>query len=708
MSSSEKGLRETSSITVQTVLGYVREQGGDELVDQVHAASGLPYTREELNDPKLWVSYDERIRLFEAAAERLGGPQALYEIGRSSTRQNVAPSVVLALRHLGSPAKVYKLLPRMVAKYSTTSTMTLVDCSDRHATFHFRLHEGYVHSRLDCLYAQGLLASTPEGFDLPTARITHLECESDGADACIYHVTWARYSRWSRRRRNASATAELELMALERQLSDLRNAAADLVGGDGLDAVLQRVVQRAATAVLARGYVLAVRDRNGLPLVHAHGIGLEETAAVAERLLADGDLGPAAVVVDIASAQRTYGRLAALHGEGQEGVGKDFEALQGYARHAAAALDMMTALEDSRRDAERARALLHLSQQLTEASSPSDIAELIAASLPTIVNCDNADVWLWDDSSGLLTAEATAGTIGPGGAVRGAVLDPAQTPELAALLADPQPHVLQPEHLGGSIGRLLDELGLEYSIIVPLMDGDRFLGIATANWVRTPNTAAHHDELLERLRGAGHQAASALRNARLTEQIRRQAEVDDLTGLPNRRVFLRGLERALGRAEASEPQPVAVLFCDLDGFKAVNDGHGHAAGDELLRQVSARLGRAVADQGQLVRLAGDEFAVLMPLADRTTAEQVGTRIVTALQAGFDISGAIVEVTVSVGVALDDGIGDGDRLLRRADAAMYLAKQSGRNQVVVATPAATELAAAVPLAREASTSGQVAR
>jgi diguanylate cyclase (GGDEF)-like protein len=150
-----------------------------------------------------------------------------------------------------------------------------------------------------------------------------------------------------------------------------------------------------------------------------------------------------------------------------------------------------------------------------------------------------------------------------------------------------------------------------------------------------------------------------------------------------------------------------VLFCDLDGFKAVNDGHGHAVGDELLRQVSTRLGLAVAEHGQLARLAGDEFAVLMPATDLATAELVATRMVTTLQAGFDIGGTVVEVTASIGVALDDGIGDGDRLLRRADSAMYLAKQSGRNQLVVAPPA-TEPSAAVPLARQAPTGMPVAR
>jgi diguanylate cyclase (GGDEF)-like protein len=259
--------------------------------------------------------------------------------------------------------------------------------------------------------------------------------------------------------------------------------------------------------------------------------------------------------------------------------------------------------------------------------------------------------------------------------------------------------VLRPEQVGGRLGRLLSDLGLEYSIIVPLMDGDRFLGIATANWRRVPQDAAEHTELLERLRGAGHQAASALRSARLTEQIRRQAELDDLTGLPNRRVFLRGLELALGRAELAAAQPVGVLYCDLDGFKAVNDGHGHAAGDELLRQVAARLGLAVTDAGQLARLAGDEFAVLLPSTDRSSAEQVASRVVSALQTGFDVGGVVVDVTVSVGVAVDDGVGDGDRLLRRADAAMYAAKEGGRNRVCWASEGSATVAP-VPQARRA--------
>ena len=175
-------LRETSSVTTRTVLGYLRLQGGDEAVEAVLAAAQLPDTLAELENPNHWVSYDSRIRLFQVVTDHLGA-SAMYEIGRSSMRQNVAPSVHLALRHLGSPRKIYRVLPRLVAKYSTTSTMRLLESGSSHATFSFRLHDGYVHSRLDCQYAQGLIAVIPEAFGLPAARIRHPEGERPGGGA---------------------------------------------------------------------------------------------------------------------------------------------------------------------------------------------------------------------------------------------------------------------------------------------------------------------------------------------------------------------------------------------------------------------------------------------------------------------------------------------------------------------------------------------
>ena len=150
---------------------------------------------------------------------------------------------------------------------------------------------------------------------------------------------------------------------------------------------------------------------------------------------------------------------------------------------------------------------------------------------------------------------------------------------------------------------------------------------------------------------------------------------DGLTSLPNRRFFRERLDHALSQVAPQRPA-IAVLYLDLDGFKPINDAHGHATGDELLKIVAARLARAVRAGDMVGRLGGDEFACL--LADSLNREQLtqlANKLVDAVSAPLQVGPLKLTVRPSIGIAIcpTDGI-TAEALLNSADAAMYRAKR----------------------------------
>jgi diguanylate cyclase (GGDEF)-like protein/PAS domain S-box-containing protein len=163
------------------------------------------------------------------------------------------------------------------------------------------------------------------------------------------------------------------------------------------------------------------------------------------------------------------------------------------------------------------------------------------------------------------------------------------------------------------------------------------------------------------------------------EKIRRQANYDSLTGLPNRTLFLDRLNQSLAMM-AREERKLGLMFIDLDGFKLVNDTLGHDIGDLLLQEAAIRLGACIRSGDTIARLGGDEFTVIMPdLLDARNAPMVAQRIIDSLAKPFLLEGQEAFVTGSIGITIypDDG-SDSMDLLRNADAAMYLAKDRGKN------------------------------
>jgi len=162
-------------------------------------------------------------------------------------------------------------------------------------------------------------------------------------------------------------------------------------------------------------------------------------------------------------------------------------------------------------------------------------------------------------------------------------------------------------------------------------------------------------------------------------RIWRQANYDGLTGLPNRSLFLDRLAQAVQQGRR-DGRHFAVMFLDLDGFKAVNDTLGHAAGDQLLQEAAKRLEQSVRASDTLARFGGDEFVVILPaIQGREDPARVAGKILEQLARPFDLEGRPAEVRGSVGIALFPGDAeDGAALLQCADQAMYEVKRQGKN------------------------------
>jgi diguanylate cyclase (GGDEF)-like protein len=159
---------------------------------------------------------------------------------------------------------------------------------------------------------------------------------------------------------------------------------------------------------------------------------------------------------------------------------------------------------------------------------------------------------------------------------------------------------------------------------------------------------------------------------------------DPLTGVPNRRLLEDRLQHALASSHR-RGGTVAVLFCDVDNFKCVNDTHGHRVGDTVLQTVARRLETILRENDTVARAGGDEFVVVLgDLGDPTEATRIAERARLALGEPISIDGAELRITASLGVALNIEAGDTvETLLRRSDDAMYLAKERGRNQIAFA-------------------------
>ncbi|MCU1395798.1 MAG: diguanylate cyclase/phosphodiesterase with sensor(s) [Ilumatobacteraceae bacterium] len=636
------------------------------------ALAGETRPLEVLTNDAGWSSYHEFRRFLEAAAVLLGGVERLRDVGtHAALAAGSMPEATGALQDLGSPEALFELVgagQNSILPVLETATEQ-IDTNDW--AIRSRLKDGLEPFPELCAFIVGLDMLLPALFGFAGVTTEEETCVCNGDDWCTVRVRWPETDATSRQ----LAVLETKVQLSELRLEAFQRILGELVSADDLSTMLSRVVESAAHAVRASGFVLALEPLSWSGR-HVYGKGITDdeaiTIACEVLLLDDPDEWTGGIAVDIASTRQNYGRLVALDSTGSL-MPHERNLLEAYARIVATAMDSATALEEARRQARTAHTLLNLSTALAQIATTDEMAAKIAQAIPIVVDCDRALVVLLDTAAGEARVVASQG------------FGPSVTGARVPMLGD------------GLFGRLrfydvrdareplrtfMRQTGMSAMVSVPVMVDDVTVGSLVAAVTDRPERLAPSIELEERLRGLAGQGSTALRNAALVEQISHQAMHDSLTGLPNRTLILDRAEQMLARSQRGHT-PCAALYIDIDGFKDVNDMFGHAAGDELLCAVATRLTSSTRASDTVGRLGGDEFVVLTE-GDSLDAgpECVAERLLSVLREPYRLSDVAhpVQVTASIGIA-EGHRGSASDLLRDADLALYRGKADGKNRYV---------------------------
>jgi diguanylate cyclase (GGDEF)-like protein len=380
------------------------------------------------------------------------------------------------------------------------------------------------------------------------------------------------------------------------------------------------------------------------------------------------------------------GRILGIFSVGEPVNGRrpnveEIEVLVALAEHAAIAIEAAQQAERTARHRAGLEQLLEVSSTLTAAESTDVILQQVCSGIQAALGFQKVSLHLRDADAGLLRSRAAAGwapdepvvseplafeamkrLFDPEFEIAGCFLVPSEE-------ARSRVEVEQVKYRSQNNGRGPFAWNHHW-LAVPLYDrGGEVIGVI---WADEPDDRLLPPaDRLQALRVFANQATSALLAAQQFEQMRFLADHDPLTDLLNRRSFVRELESEVARAKRYA-HPLAVLVLDFDGLKALNDKHGHAAGDEALQRVAVTLRRVLRGSDHAFRIGGDEFAVLLPEATVTDARAVAERISEELR-----SLPVAEtwtLSMSFGVSMHDGGDDPAALLRSADDAMYEMKR----------------------------------
>jgi diguanylate cyclase (GGDEF)-like protein len=674
--------RQICCTMTSVLLRLVRSTAGDEGVAALLERAGTGHRAPYLENTDNWVSLDDACALLEAGVQETGDDTFPRRVGEASVSQHVGTQVSTMLRSMGSVEAVLKTIAQTAAKLSTVTEMETLEAVPGHAVVRAVMREGFTRRQVHCDWATGVLAGTPILFGLPIARVEESECQARGDAQCLYTASWdAELAAMAADPQQRITALEAQLAATFAQLQSAYATASDLISTEDLDTVLRRIVERAASAVRAPSHILAVRTEPGAELqVYGHGIDSREAEALARSTLDhSASAGDSTLVVEVTSSRRHYGQLIAHYPGAIQFFPQDREALGLYAKHAAAVLDMATALQESAQRHDQVSSLLSLSHALAQAGTSEEIAERLAVAVPEVVDCDRMSVWLWDDGEECLTSLSVWGQKPEQAAyLLGLKIRAEDTPYLAQMASEPQPVFFDETTEDPYLCRLMSTLEASVLAVIPIVLRDVFLGALSVSVTHRPERLRADSELVDRLTGVAALAAPAIQNGRLVDKLRHNANHDGLTGLLNPVGFRQHIGGLLDNVDPG-PDQVGLLFIDLNEFKGVNDVYGHEAGDELLSQAAGRLAAISRGSDEVARLGGDEFAIV--LADVHRNDQVRAaeqRVRAAFLEPFVLGEVSVSISASVGGVVWPADGDTvNELVKRADAAMYRDKANLR-------------------------------
>jgi len=679
--------RQLANSMLGALLAVVHQAAGDEGVTQVLAESGESRSAADLERPDGWSSYQQGLALFRAAADVLGDPDIGRKAGLEVFRRYAGTEVLALLRSIGSPGEMIRAYPAISAKQSTITRAEVVEVGEAHGLISVTSQPGITRVSYFCGYTMGALSQFPVLFGMEPADVEEVECQTRGDPRCLLRVSWDPTSSVEASLEREVVMLREQILALTKRFESLESVAKELSSTQDVNSMLETITRRAGVAVRAPRYLLVAQlPGDASPRIHHVGFTEEEAEAAAYEIT-HSDVDPSEgsrLIVDIESARGHFGRLAAFYPEQYRFLPQERSLLMAYAGHAAAALETAAALDDSRDRNTTLSALLALGKELAEERHRGQVARRLADTLPEIVRCDQADVLLWDADDALLTRTASTASadLEPrAGAPRAKrigglahrLLEIA-TPTLVTTSSDPV------------LSSILALTGLPSGVLVPITARNTLFGALLVG----PDCHELQGDvaLRERLSGVAGLAATALEGIALLEEVRHQAFHDPVTDLANSRLFEDRVTHSLSIAHR-EGRRLALLFVDLDRFKAVNDTHGHKVGDELLRAVAERLIDTVRHEDTVARIGGDEFGILVQgAASRDDVEVVAQKIVSALGRPFAVRDLTLFVGASVGVTIfPDGGDTYDSVVSRADSAMYQAKAEGRGRFRVCQPSA---------------------